>query len=304
MKKSSRILCTLLGAGVTLLLLLKMDASFSISTISTTELSLSDPLAKRWNISTMQNQYYMVTMLSLFCGQRWQGYEDFTMAELDERDKEYIEALQSNLNHPLIKEVHLLYTDDKALEAVRDRKLDNRVKIIPVKMRRRVHMMDFFHYAAKFLLNKPVIALNGDIVVGEGFDLIDTAKMAEEKVLYTLSRHGNLKGNCTAENYCLEKLYQGSHDTHIFRLKQPLDEALLLRLDYPINMWQAENGMIGAFLYFFNFKVYNPCKTLRTYHQHCSKVHKRGKKNSIKDPPYKWRSNLLGKAPPISDLLY
>ena len=34
----------------------------------------------------------------------------------------------------------------------------------------------------------------------------------------------------------------GSHDTHIFRLAKPLDENLLLRLDYPINHWQAENG--------------------------------------------------------------
>ena len=37
--------------------------------------------------------------------------------------------------------------------------------------------------------------------------------------------------------------FEGSHDTHIFRLKEPLDETILMdKLDYPINMWQAENG--------------------------------------------------------------
>lgn len=35
----------------------------------------------------------------------------------------------------------------------------------------------------------------------------------------------------------------GSHDTHIFRLSKPLDDRILsAKLDYPTNMWQAENG--------------------------------------------------------------
>ena len=41
-------------------------------------------------------------------------------------------------------------------------------------------------------------------------------------------------------NYIYE--FVGSHDTHIFRLAKPLDEKILLRLDYPVNHWQAENG--------------------------------------------------------------
>jgi len=34
----------------------------------------------------------------------------------------------------------------------------------------------------------------------------------------------------------------GSHDTHVFRLSEPLSTDILLKLDYPINLWQAENG--------------------------------------------------------------
>jgi len=34
-----------------------------------------------------------------------------------------------------------------------------------------------------------------------------------------------------------------SHDTHVFRLAEPLNETIILdKLDYPINMWGAENG--------------------------------------------------------------
>lgn len=50
----------------------------------------------------------------------------------------------------------------------------------------------------------------------------------------------------------------GSHDTHIFRLAEKLDETLLLRLDYPINLWQAENGrriIISLYIY-IQYSVY------------------------------------------------
>ena len=62
--------------------------------------------------------------------------------------------------------------------------------------------------------------------------------------------------------------------------------------------------MIGVFKYLFNFKVYNPCSILRTYHHHCSRVHKRGKSKSIKDKPYNWSNKLLGKAAFSNELLY
>jgi len=38
-------------------------------------------------------------------------------------------------------------------------------------------------------------------------------------------------------------LLLASHDTHVFRLAEPLNETIILdKLDYPINMWGAENG--------------------------------------------------------------
>ena len=46
-------------------------------------------------------------------------------------------------------------------------------------------------------------------VIGEGFDQIDTQKLRDNKVLYTLTRHGLNKGNCSVENYCLSRKYMG-----------------------------------------------------------------------------------------------
>lgn len=46
-------------------------------------------------------------------------------------------------------------------------------------------------------------------VVGEGFDIIDTVKLRDNRVLYSLTRHGYQRGNCTVDNYCLDKKYQG-----------------------------------------------------------------------------------------------
>ena len=49
---------------------------------------------------------------------------------------------------------------------------------------------------------------------------------------------------CTLFTAALFYPNTGSHDTHIFRLAEALDEETLIsKLDYPTNLWQAENGM-------------------------------------------------------------
>lgn len=54
-------------------------------------------------------------MFILFSGHIWPGYEKFTVEQLNKRDAEYLATLESNLNHPLVKEIHLLYTDDEPM---------------------------------------------------------------------------------------------------------------------------------------------------------------------------------------------
>jgi len=48
-------------------------------------------------------------------------------------------------------------------------------------------------------------------------------------------------------------LLLASHDTHVFRLAEPLNETIILdKLDYPINMWGAENGETTSHLIYCN----------------------------------------------------
>ncbi|KAF6034763.1 hypothetical protein EB796_006936 [Bugula neritina] len=125
-------------------------------------------------------------------------------------------------------------------------------------MDRALHMSDFFTYSSKNLVDQPVIAMNGDIILGDGFDSIDTQRLRDEKVMYSLSRYEREKPTqtCHKKNMVLAKGYQFSHDTHVFRLAEPLNETLILdKLDYPINMWGAENAMIYTFKFDLHFTV-------------------------------------------------
>lgn len=49
------------------------------------------------------------------------------------------------------------------LQLLMNRKLHNMKKLVPVKLDRLIHMADFFRYASKNLIDKPVIAMNSDI---------------------------------------------------------------------------------------------------------------------------------------------
>jgi len=62
--------------------------------------------------------------------------------------------------------------------------------------------------------------------------------------------------------------------------------------------------MLGVLQNDLNFTLHNPCRVLKTYHHHCSHVHKQGAHNSIKDPPYNFQHSQLAKSPPVGILLY
>ncbi|KAF6034764.1 hypothetical protein EB796_006937 [Bugula neritina] len=235
----------------------------------------STPSTSARNMS-FNNHFHILTMLSVFNGKRWPKYNEFTDQDLVDRDKEYLATLRANLENKVVKEVHLFYMEDDDLKLVKSQNFSALNKLRPVKWHRRLHMADFFLYASKNLVNKSVIAINGDILIGKGFDLIDTERLRDERVMFSLTRHNIIRDGkrCTPLNLCTESYYRASHDTHVFRLAEPLNETIILdKLDYPINMWGAENAMHWTFKNVLNFTVRNPCRVLVTHHNHCSKVH-------------------------------
>ncbi|XP_067951266.1 uncharacterized protein [Watersipora subatra] len=195
------------------------------------------------NLDPYQNcqKIHLITMYFRMLSQ--ERYQNFSAFQASNRNKEYLEVLQSNLNHPCVQRIHLFYVKEEDLEALKVANLTSMEKLHPVKQERLIQMSDFFIYASRHLLKKLVIALNGDIVLGEGVQLINVEKMLDGKLLYSLTRYeGHLK--CSEKRHmCLDN-YEGSHDTHIFALREPLNETVILdKLSYPINMHQAENDL-------------------------------------------------------------
>ncbi|XP_067936555.1 uncharacterized protein [Watersipora subatra] len=242
-------------------------------------------------------QFHLMTMY--FNMRRQKQYIKFSEKQLEERNRELLEVLQSNLNHPCVRKVHLFYINKEDLQTVMTANLTNSEKLHPVQQESLIRMADYLIYASKTLINKPAIALNGDIVLGEGLDLIDTRKMLEEKLVYSLTRYeGNL--SCSVRRHMCINNYPGSHDTHIFVLKEALNESFIKeKLNYPINMNQAENGLIYTMRYLLGFNVTNPCKSVYTYHHHCSKVHG-GRENTYTIYNLGWKGNQIhrGEAKP------
>jgi len=52
----------------------------------------------------------------LCIGVGWKAYQNFSQRDLRERDDEYMNTLEQNLNHDLVKEIHLFYTDDNSMQ--------------------------------------------------------------------------------------------------------------------------------------------------------------------------------------------
>lgn len=58
-----------------------------------------------------------VYILILFsAGEVWPKYENFTAEQRKGRDQEVTDALQHNLNNPLVSKIHLLYFKDHEIQ--------------------------------------------------------------------------------------------------------------------------------------------------------------------------------------------
>ena len=70
------------------------------------------------------------------------------------------------------------------------------------------------------------------VVIGEGFDQIDTQKLKDNKVMYSLTRHGLAnKGNCSkVKNYCLSHDYMGKGHLPALLCRGGLDHIVTPRL--------------------------------------------------------------------------
>jgi hypothetical protein len=215
---------------------------------------------------------HVITNYPLMTEKPWsENQTDTNRSRLWQRQEEVEETLQKNLNHTLVTTVHLLVNQPLAEQRLSEQNFHNKHKIFVHRINALPKYRDFFDYVNNRLQNQLVVITNMDIYIGEGFEMINKTFLVKTKTSYALTRHGRQEKRCNMggkHGYCGVS-YFGSHDTYIFVLTQPLDESVLADLDYHMNVLGAENKLIWVLRNRMRRRLLNPCKYLKTYHNHC-----------------------------------
>jgi hypothetical protein len=219
----------------------------------------------------------IVTNYALMTESPWKDNQTVAnISKLRERQLELEEVLRRNLDHPLVKNVHLLVNQESAKERLLALPLGpNKQKIIVKRILTMPKYRDFFDYINERLLNSIVAFINMDIYLGEGFKQVNRTTLVEENVCYAPTRSGKKELTCDMSRrrgYCKHG-YIGVHDAYIFVMTKRLTATVLSELDYPMNAYGAENVFLWVLRTKLHMKLRNPCEQLRNYHLHCVDIH-------------------------------
>ncbi|XP_028406483.1 uncharacterized protein LOC114528970 [Dendronephthya gigantea] len=220
---------------------------------------------------------HVITNYPVMTEKPWNNNQtDTNKTRLMQRQYEIEETLQRNLDHPLISTVHLLVNQPSAKERLGKLNFHNKHKIhthlINAKMPR---YRDFFEYVNDRLLNRLVVITNMDIYIGEGFEKLNKTFLVKHNVSYVLTRSGRQERICNMHGrrgYC-QTGYIGSHDTYIFVLTRRLEESVLSEFNYQMHLYGGDNVMLWVLRNRMKKTLLNPCRYLKTYHNHCVNIH-------------------------------
>ncbi|XP_046863847.1 uncharacterized protein LOC124457686 isoform X2 [Xenia sp. Carnegie-2017] len=224
-----------------------------------------------------KTKIHLITNYALMYEPPWnQSQTENSMERMQERQIELEETLQRNLNHYMIGSVHVIVNQEKAEKRLIELDLFNKHKLHVGRIETMPTFKDFFQYIRDDLLNRIVVLTNMDIYLGEGFEKLNHSLFLKYKVIYVLTRHGRREERCDMFNkprYCgTGKVV--SHDTYVL-LPQADDfnQNILNEMNYPMNLMKAEYRLAWIFKNLMNRKLVNPCKLLKTYHNHCINIH-------------------------------
>ena len=221
-------------------------------------------------------EIHVITNYPVMTEKPWnENQTERNKTRLWQRQEEVEETLQRNLNHPLVTAVHLLVNQPLAEQRLHELNLHNKQKVFLHRVKALPTYRDFFDYANDRLKNQIVIVMNMDIYIGEGFEKLNKTFLVKRNVSYALTRSGRLEQRCNMagkRGYC-ETGYIGSHDVYIFVLTQRLKESILSELDYEMHLYGGDNRLLWVLKNQMKKKLLNPCKYLRTYHNHCVDIH-------------------------------
>jgi hypothetical protein len=203
-------------------------------------------------------------------------------------------CLQTNLNNPYIKKIHLLQDGTYNFTG-----FINNEKIVATDIHSRITVKDAIRYANAFLQGEVSIISNSDIYYDDTIkNLLLLYESQDITRSYAISRRrtyrrlpdGELspKTDGNDKDHC--ELYQGSHDAFIFI--SPLPEELADELPIFLGMPGLDNRIIYQFRT-NGIHVTNPCRVIKIWHVHSNrsaeKLPKRvdmGGLSAISEPTY------------------
>ncbi|CAH1784835.1 unnamed protein product [Owenia fusiformis] len=214
-----------------------------------------------------KGSFHIVSSFPYLLGNRkyreMMGYGNYSKDELVVRQQEFLETLIENINNSVVGSVRLMIETEEAVEYIKSQNLKHIEKIIFHRIQSNHTYKEAFTYANDNLFGKFVIFMNGDIVLGDGFEKLDLRRLLVTRTAYALTRHADHLHRCDMDNFCLKANYIGSHDVFVFHLKPKIEEKTLSVLDFPTNSHGAENVLIDILRSDMKYTVLNPCYVLK-----------------------------------------
>lgn len=199
-----------------------------------------------------------------------------TQEQLVERQQEIEQTLQTNLNNGLIAAVHVLYDHPAVQTYLRTLKLQNTSKLILHLTKRNPTVGMNLEYIQTYLMNNYVVLSHMDIALDEGWEKIDLERIRSERVMYAITRWDPCVPPTTKYAYTCNPggFYGGSQDTFFWFIDKPFPETFFNETLHkvPPNTYGLEGLFIGYFRHKLGYKVINPCKQVKTHHNHCSNI--------------------------------
>ena len=196
-----------------------------------------------------------------------------TDQEIKARMDEVFECLRRNLENQLVSHVHVLVMRKSTIRRLKMLDFKFIHKLVIHNNFASPSIKDNIDYATKYLKRKMVILLHQDNFLGPGWGKVNSRVLRENRLMYALTRH---PVNCSASYasaHCGEGYpYIGSHDIFVFYVRGDITADKLAELDVPPNSSGMENVLLWIFKERLGYKVLNPCKVLKVYHQHCIPV--------------------------------
>ncbi|XP_046864233.1 uncharacterized protein LOC124458226 [Xenia sp. Carnegie-2017] len=231
-----------------------------------------------------KQRLHLVTNYPIMYLKPWSQKQSVSNIDLfKERQEEIEETLQRNLDHPFVSTIHLFINQDTAEKRLNNITLRNKHKITIVPYTGMPSYKHFFTYINKRLQNKVLAITNMDVYLGEGFNNLNVSFLKSENIAYVLTRHGKKEKRCDltkTHGYC-EISYSGSHDTYILIFTKPISDEVLNIMDIDMNRGRIDNRLLWVFKNKLRKNLLNPCRYLKTYHNHCIKIHGQKRYNMI-----------------------